>query len=98
MIPAGTLLAGALAPAFQRRVVVLEPLIRKPYRRSDWLDAVVLVDSGVIQLELVGQARRTFRRGDVLWLGGLGLSAIYNPGPEIAVLIAVWRRAVPGPI
>ena len=95
MIPVGTLLVGALASTFARRVVVLEPRIRKPYRRSEWLDAIVLVDSGIIQLEMIGQPRRCFRRGDVMWLGGLGLSAIYNPGPEVAILIAVWRRAQP---
>jgi hypothetical protein len=89
------LLGGALLAGFQRRVVVLGPRDRRAYRPADWRDAIVLVDHGQIQLEFAGQPPRRFGRGALLCLGGLGLSAIYNHGPQPAVLIAVWRRPAP---
>jgi hypothetical protein len=84
-------LDGALPPGFVRRVVVIQPGNRRPYRRRDWKDAIVSVDSGEIWLECDGQSARSFRRGDLLTLRGLGLRAIYNPGPDVAVLIAVSK-------
>ena len=88
----GLSLTGGPSPAFERRVVVLSPGERRPYRAEEWGDALVSIDSGEIRLEGAGKAPRPFCRGDLLWLGGLGLSAIHNPGPNPAVLIATSRR------
>jgi hypothetical protein len=79
-------------PAFERRVIVLAPGEHRPYRAEEWGDALVSIDSGEIRLECAGKTPRPFRPGDLLWLGGLGLSAIHNPGPVPAVLIATSRR------
>jgi hypothetical protein len=86
-------LVGALPAAFERRVVVVEPGGRRPYDEAEWRDALVAIDSGAIRLEREGQPPRRFRQGDLLSFAGLGLSAIYNPGPEPAVLSAVSRKA-----
>ena len=85
------LLGGRLAPGFRRRVLVLKPGARRAYRPEEWQNAIVMVESGVIQLECPGQAPRRFRQGDLLSFGGLGLAAIRNHGPGPAVLIAVSR-------
>ena len=81
-----------LSAAFERRVVVIGPGDRRPYRVPEWRDALVSIDSGEIELECAGQPPQRFRQGDLLWLGGLGLRAIHNPGPEPAVLTALARR------
>jgi hypothetical protein len=85
------LLGGALSPGFCRRVVILEPRSRRAYRPGEWQDAIVLIDKGEIELRCPGQPPRRFRRGDLLSLGGLGLTGIYNHGPGRAVLIAVSK-------
>jgi hypothetical protein len=90
--------------AFERRVVVLGPGGRRPYRDEEWRGAIVSIErrgaivsieQGEIELERPGHAPRPFRRGDLLWLAGLGLSAIHNPGPFPAVLAATSRRRAP---
>ncbi len=81
-----------LAPGFVLRVVVVAPGGQRAYDEAEWRDAIVVVEWGEIVLEpLAGRSYR-FRRGDVLWLQGLALSALRNPGGEPAVLVAVARR------
>jgi hypothetical protein len=87
---------GGPAAPFERRVLVLPPGSRRPYRPEEWWDALVSIDRGRIQLECVVGPARTFGRGDLLWLGGLGLRSIHNPGPDPAVLTAVSRRRPAG--
>jgi hypothetical protein len=86
------LLGGALSRRFVRRVLVLAPGDRHPYRATEWRDALVVIERGQVELEFAGQSPRRFGREALLCFGGLGLSAIYNPGPDPAVLMAVWRR------
>jgi hypothetical protein len=84
--------ARRLAPAFDLRVVVLSPGARRPYEEAEWRDALVVLESGDIDLESLGGGRHHLRRGDVVWLSGLPLRALLNRGPEPALLIAVSRR------
>lgn len=83
-----------LQPGLRRRLIVVAPGRRRPYDRAEWRDAIVVVEDGEIDLECtepggpVGGSHR-FRRGAVLWLDGLPLRALYNPGREPAVLAAV---------
>jgi hypothetical protein len=86
------MLQGPLPPGFEREVVVIRPGCRRTYRASDWRDAIVLVDQGQVLVEREGRAGFRFGPGHLLCLGGLGVQAIYNPGPEPAVLISVKRR------
>ena len=81
-----------LVPAFDVRVVVVVPGGERAYEESEWRDALVVLESGDIDLESVGGSRHHFRSGDVLWLTGLPLRALHNYGPEPALLVAVSRR------
>ena len=64
----------------------------KAYREEEWRDALVVVETGRIELETQSGGRRGFRTGDVLCLVGLALRALHNPGPGPAVLWRCSRR------
>lgn len=64
----------------------------RPYDSAEWRDALVVVESGEIDLECRAGGRRRFRRADVVWLTGLPLRALRNGGTEPAVLLAMSRR------
>jgi quercetin dioxygenase-like cupin family protein len=87
-----TFLGRPLGAAFRARVVAIAPGTRLPYVESDWHDALVVVEAGEVVMEGREGVQRRFGTGDVLWLSGLGVLALFNPGDEAAVLIAVSRR------
>ena len=75
---------------FERRTLTLAPgTVRAA---PGWDDAIVLVARGAIELEGAGGSIRRFGSGDLLWLRGLPLCALRNPGTDDAVLVAVSRR------
>ena len=76
---------------FDIRVVALAPGDDRPYDEAEWRDALVLVRSGKIELCGVSGASRSFGRGDLLYLEGVPLRVLHNPGSEPAVLVAVSR-------
>jgi hypothetical protein len=76
---------------FEIRAVGVEPGGHRIYHRDEWSDALVLVRRGEIELECLSGTRHRFGRGDLLWLTGLPLRALHNPGPEPALLLAVVR-------
>jgi len=80
------------SPAFQRRFVHLAPGTSRPHRDADWAGALIVVEEGAIELECVRGGRRRFEAGAVLWLSGVPLRAMHNPGPDVALLVAVSRR------
>jgi uncharacterized protein YxjI/quercetin dioxygenase-like cupin family protein len=98
--PAGRLsvLGRPLPPEFELRTVALAPGRTRPYDEHEWRDALVVVERGEIELERLTGARRRFRAGAVLWLAGLPLRALRNPGPEPAVLAAVSRLVAVAPV
>jgi hypothetical protein len=73
------------------RVVAVAPGGDRPYDEDEWRDALVLVRSGEIELRGVSGASRSFGRGDLIWLEGVPLRVLHNPGSEPAVLVAVSR-------
>jgi hypothetical protein len=79
--------------AFVVRVVEVAPGAERGYDETEWRDALVVVDRGEIELDCRGGSRPRFAGGAVLWLGGLPVRALRNPGAAPAVLIAVYRRA-----
>lgn len=85
-------LGGRLSSAFERRSVVVEPGGTRPYDEAEWAGAIVVVESGAVELECDQGGRRRFERGAVLWLTGLALRAVHNVDDEPAVLVAVARR------
>jgi hypothetical protein len=84
-----SLLGRRLAPAFDRRVVVLAPGHSVLYDNAEWQDAIVVVEQGQIELESLDGSRQRFGRGDILWLERLPLRALHNRGCAPAVLVAV---------
>ena len=76
---------------FGVRVVAVPPGGERTYDAAEWHDAIVLVHRGEIELRGVSGASRSFARGDLIWLDGVPLRVLCNPGPEPAVLVAVSR-------
>jgi hypothetical protein len=86
----------ALPAAFVRREVVVPPGDERPYDPGEWVDSLVVIKDGEIELECHAGHIATFRRGDILWLTGLPLRVLRNRGTEPAVLVAVSRREMAG--
>ena len=63
----------------------------RPYRSAEWRDALVVVESGELELESSDGTRWAFAAGTVLWLAGLRLRALHNPRADIALLAAISR-------
>ncbi len=91
------LVGRALPPSFRRREVVIRP--GQPYivDESEWSGALVVVESGAVEVETATGTRARFGPGAVLTFAGLGARVLRgcdeNGAP--AVLVAVSR--VPGP-
>lgn len=83
---------------FAVRLVVIEPGRSRPFSEAEWRDALVIVDRGEIELECRYGSRHRFGRGSLLWLVGLDLKVIRNPGAVPAALMAVSRRRRAEPI
>lgn len=78
--------------AYGVRRVVVDPGAERPFDEAEWRDAIVMIESGKLELECRSGRRCRFRRGDILWLVGMPLRALHNRGPAPAVLVAVSRR------
>ena len=78
-------------PGFQRREVVVAAGDRLEVVEAEWRGALVVVARGEIDLCRAGGERRRFGSGSVLFLAGLGLHTLHNPGVEDAVLVAHSR-------
>jgi quercetin dioxygenase-like cupin family protein len=90
-----TFLDGPLPSRFRLRGVTLAPGASRRFRAEDWADALVVVERGEVELECRAGVRRRFGAGAVMWLQGMDLHALHNPGGEATVLSAVSRR-LPG--
>ncbi|HET8651402.1 MAG TPA: DUF899 domain-containing protein [Gaiellaceae bacterium] len=78
-------------PGFRFRAITVEAGIERIYNAREWRDALVVVASGVLELESLDGDSYRFGRGCVLCLAGLRLRALRTRGPEPAVLFAVSR-------
>ena len=79
-------------PGFAVRAVPVELGCDRTYDEAEWLDAIVVVARGEIELECLGGDCARFGCGSVLWLVGLPLKALRACGGEPALLVAVSRR------
>ncbi|MBI5104970.1 MAG: hypothetical protein HZB46_08305 [Solirubrobacterales bacterium] len=77
---------------FDGHTIVVAPGGVRPFDAAEWHDALVVVESGQVQLETLAGGWWTFLAGDVVWFEGLPLRALHNPWEEPAVLVAVYRR------
>ena len=73
------------------RLVSIPAGAAKPFVAEEWDDSLVVVEQGSVELECIRGGRRTFTTGAVIFLTGLPLRMIHNPGPETALLAAVSR-------
>ncbi len=88
-------LEGRRRPAFVARAIVIAAGSSRPYAEREWRDALVMVESGEVELETVSGHRRRFGPGDIIWFTGLALKALHNCGTDAVVLQAVSRRSPP---
>jgi hypothetical protein len=76
---------------FERRLVRLEPGCERLYDESEWLDELVIVVCGTLELEGRSGRRWVFHKGSIIWLQELPLRAIHNPSDAATILMAVSR-------
>jgi hypothetical protein len=79
--------------AFEVRLLTLAPGRVRPFVDDEWRGALVVVERGELEVECLRGGRRSFPSGAVLWLTGLPLRALHNPGLEAVLLAAVTRKA-----
>jgi hypothetical protein len=91
------LLGGSLPSAYQRWRLELAPGSERDTSAAEWAGALVLIESGTIDVGCLAGGQRTFVEGDLLALGWLPLKWMRNPGADVARLVAVRRRNVPPP-
>jgi hypothetical protein len=88
-----------LSPRFRRWTTVLEPGAWQVFDPAEWRDALVIIESGALELHCSRGGHRRFDTGAMLCFLGLGLRALHNPGVEETVLVAISRaernRSVP---
>ena len=78
--------------AFEVAFVPIPPGGRRDYDPAEWRAALVVVEHGELELECQAGGRRRFASGAVLWLTGLPLRALHNPGSDLVLLASVRRR------
>jgi len=76
----------------ERRSTVIPAGGMHRYESAEWADALVTVSRGQIDLIASDGARHRFGRGSHLFLVGLALRGLWNPGPDEAELVAVRRK------
>jgi len=84
-------LTGRLWPTFAARTVLLPPGSALPFAEADWTDALIVIESGELEVETVSGLRRQFGTGEILWFAGLDLRVLRSCGIEPTVLKAVSR-------
>jgi hypothetical protein len=85
-------LGRGIPAAFEVLTVAIPAGSSRAYDQAEWRDAIVVLESGELEIECVRGGRRRFKRGAVMYLVGLPLRTLHNLGPEPAVLVAVSRR------
>src|SRR3954453_22481986 len=92
--PGPTAMVTLARGGFSRRVVTISPGERRAFVHADWRDALVVITSGAVDLECDRGGRRRFTAGTMMSLGGLDLKALFNPGREELVIVAITRAGV----
>jgi hypothetical protein len=87
-------LGRGVPPAFEMRTVAIAPGESLAFVEAQWLDALVVLESGELEVECLQGGRRRFAPGAVMCLAGLDLRTLHSLGPEGVVLTAVSRRQI----
>ncbi len=83
-----------IPPRFRLREIEIPAGAMRGYDEGEWREALVVVESGELDLECSQGLRRRFGPGTVMWLSGLPLLALRNSGREPVLLAAVSRQAI----
>jgi hypothetical protein len=78
--------------SFRLRTVILQPHDALDYVRAAWLDTLVLVERGELEIECNSGRCASFGAGAALVLSGLDLRRLRNPGNTPLVLSALSRQ------
>ncbi|MDQ3811469.1 MAG: hypothetical protein M3336_14380 [Chloroflexota bacterium] len=81
-------------PQYEQRRLVIAPGAEHPSGADEWADAIVVIESGHVEVECLAGARRMFQANAMVCLDWLPLRALRNTGSEPAVLVAIRRRRV----
>jgi hypothetical protein len=76
---------------FRLRTLTLQAWDAMDYVRADWVDTVVVVERGELEVECRSGARALFHEGASLVFSGLGLRRLRNAGNAPLVLSALSR-------
>jgi hypothetical protein len=85
------LLARSLPAGYELRLLILEPGTEVACEPTTWCDALVEVQCGQVELRLRDGGRLRFRAGEVLWISGLGVQWLSNPGASLTALTGLAR-------
>ena len=91
MDPESVFRSSRTIPGCRSTTTTIQPAHSLDYRESDWVGAVVVVMSGRLHLECWSGEGASFDEGAVLFLKGLKLRHITNPGLEPLVLKTIKR-------
>lgn len=80
---------------FLVREIRISPGSGRRYEDQDWWGALVLVQVGSVELETMSGARASFSAGSILFLAGLRLRLLRNPGSVTTVLRTIIRKYRP---
>jgi hypothetical protein len=78
--------------AFRRRTLTIPAQETVPYVAEHWRGAIVMIEQGSVDLCCVRGGRRRFAEGAILFMDGLALESLHNPGVDDVVLVALSRR------
>jgi hypothetical protein len=76
-----------------RRVIRLGARAERTYLEADWIDAIILVALGRVELVGTTNTCMQFDPGALLCLDGLPLRAVRNLGTTPVVLVSVSRNS-----
>ena len=86
---ARTLARESIPATFDRWRIAIPPGAALLTKRGEWIDCLVLVESGRIEVAGEAGSRGPFQAGDLLALSWLNVCGLHNPGPEEARLLAI---------
>ena len=82
---------GRVPPGFALRYVRMPAETERSYQAAEWADAMVVVETGRVELVATDGGRYTFGPGDIVCLDGLSLRTLRSPGPAPLLLSVVSR-------
>jgi hypothetical protein len=77
--------------AVRVHTLTIAPGVRRPYRRRDWQDTLVIIESGALDLECTHGGVWRFAAGAIIALADLPLRSLRNGGAETLELTLAKR-------